>query len=65
MPRPEQLTIHTHDIQKVIDALEAHQYTGQYVILVDNGNYISVRDQSEFLITSISKTEKPKSRTHG
>jgi hypothetical protein len=63
MPRPDCLTIHTHDLQQIIDALESNQVGATTIKIIDDGRQIIIRDPSDFRIASITKSETPSNKT--
>jgi hypothetical protein len=60
MAKNDSFTIHTQDLQKVMNALVSKN-TGRVVVkMIDDNGYIIVRDSSDFLIASIKKSEPQK-----
>lgn len=55
MPRQDTITIHPHDLQKIINLLEYHQHTDDNVKIVDCGSMYIIRDSSDFLIDKVVK----------
>jgi hypothetical protein len=59
MPRPDSITIHLHDLQKIIDVLESNQVGACHVKLIDDGKQIQIRDTADFRIGAITKSKTP------
>jgi hypothetical protein len=57
MARPDCLTIHTNDLQQIMDLLLSLRAGAGYVKLVDDGKHIQVRDTGDFRIGTINKSE--------
>ena len=55
MPLVPSITIHTVDLQKIIDTLKELRAGYQQVQIIDNYNYWSVRDQDGLLLCTIPK----------
>lgn len=55
MPLVPSITIHTVDLQKIVDTLKELRAGYQQVQIVDNYNYWTIRDQEGMLLSTIPK----------
>jgi hypothetical protein len=57
MPFTTELTIHPHDLQKILDELSVHSWSQGPVIIRDLGTHYIVRDVNLNHILTIEQTE--------
>jgi hypothetical protein len=53
MPRPDSITLHVYDINKIVEALAQARYMGNVIKIVTEGDTILIRDKNDFKISSI------------
>jgi hypothetical protein len=63
MPRPDSITLHVYDINKIVEALAQARYMGNVIKLVTEGDTILIRDKNDLKITSI-KTHLSNEKTN-
>jgi hypothetical protein len=51
-----EITIHPHDLQEIVDTISSQPFREVPIIIRDTGNEFVVRDINEQLITTVHKT---------